>query len=406
MGFRKRGPVLAGLLTAVLLAGVVPAAAGDDAGFTLRLPAPTGPYPVGTTALHLVDGSRTDPWNGAATRELMVTVRYPAGRTAGHRVAPQFTPGAAAAFERIDTGLHAQLPQGKVDWAATETHSYTDAPAAPGRRPVLLYSPGLGDPRTIGTQLAEDLASRGHVVVTVDHPGEASEVEFPGGRVRTIELPTDPAQAPQTIRTAGATRLADTAFVLDELAVLASGRNPDAEQRALPPGLAEALDLDRVGAYGHSAGGSIAAESLYRDRRIDAAADLDGNLNYPPARPGEPAELFGVAEHGTDRPLLLFGSEFGRDEDIERSWSAAVHNRRGWLHRVQLDKAAHHVFTDFSSMAPQLAAAGLMSAADRDALIGPIDPAVSVPAVRDRMASFFGVVFFGVVQDGVVQDGR
>ncbi|MEU4351785.1 hypothetical protein [Streptomyces sp. NPDC023838] len=28
----------------------------------LRLPAPTGPYPVGARALHVVDRSRNDPW--------------------------------------------------------------------------------------------------------------------------------------------------------------------------------------------------------------------------------------------------------------------------------------------------------------------------------------------------------
>lgn len=52
----------------------------------------------------------------------------------------------------------------------------------------VLYSPGAGEPRTWGTTLVQDLASRGYVVVTVDPTYEASEVEFPGGRIVTSVL--------------------------------------------------------------------------------------------------------------------------------------------------------------------------------------------------------------------------
>ena len=45
----------------------------------LTLPAPTGRYPVGTVALHLVDHSRQDPFLSARQpRELMVSLWYPA----------------------------------------------------------------------------------------------------------------------------------------------------------------------------------------------------------------------------------------------------------------------------------------------------------------------------------------
>jgi hypothetical protein len=68
------------------------------------------------------------------------------------------------------------------------------------------------------------------VVVTIDHPGDTSEVEFPGGRPRKIqELPGDPRTDPAIFRTMMDTRVADTRFVLNELEVLAAGGNPDAE---------------------------------------------------------------------------------------------------------------------------------------------------------------------------------
>jgi dienelactone hydrolase len=355
----------------------------------LKLPAPTGPHQIGVTTLHLVDEDRSDPWNGAASRELMTTVFYPARDVRNYPVAPQLSPAAAAVFKDFDTTyIHPELPDSGVDWAATMTHSHTDAPAQAGRRPVLLYSPGGVDPRTIGTGVAEELASRGYVVVTIDHPGETSEVEFPGGRVRMIDLPRDAQTNPQVTRTMLTTRLADTRFVLDQLEVLAAGGNPDAEARALPANLGRALDLRRVGIYGHSAGGATAAEAMYEDRRIDAAVNLEGYLDYMPEEPGQEGELFPIAQYGVDRPLLLVGTDGFRDQRFERSWSAMLAHG-GCTRWRQLDNANHWVFTDYAATAPQLQAAGLMSADDRAKLVGAIEPAQSVPAVRNYIRSFF-----------------
>ncbi|MFF2191345.1 hypothetical protein [Streptomyces sp. NPDC058157] len=79
---------------------------------------------------------------------------------------------------------------------------------------MLVYSPGGGDSRTLGTTLAEDLASHGRVVVLVDHPGDASQVELPTGLRTTVLFgPPDPA----TFRTMVDTRIADLRLVLDRL---------------------------------------------------------------------------------------------------------------------------------------------------------------------------------------------
>ncbi|MFD0383726.1 hypothetical protein ACFQ2B_19405 [Streptomyces stramineus] len=128
-----------------------------------------------------------------------------------------------------------------------------DVPVARGVRslPVVLYSAGLGDPRTWGTHLVADLASRGYVVVTVDHPYDASEVRFPDGRLVESVLPSL-AGKPGTdvgavLRKAVRARVDDTRSVLDALA-------GPALRRGLPHGLAQAMDLRRVGMAGHSAG--------------------------------------------------------------------------------------------------------------------------------------------------------
>ncbi|WP_411144418.1 alpha/beta hydrolase [Streptomyces sp. x-80] len=362
-------------------------------GVTVRLPAPTGPHRIGVTTLHLVDRSRRDPWDsGITVREVMTTVFYPARDVRGHPVAPQLTAGAAEWFARLDVPLHLGLPVSGVDWAATMTHAHTGAPAQAVRRPVVLYTPGGVDPRTLGTGIAEELASHGYVVVTIDHPGETSEVEFPGAtgqreKIRCTVLRGEP--GPETFRTMIDTRIADTRFVLDQLAVLAAGRNPDAEGRALPQDLGRALDLRRVGIYGHSAGGTAAAEAMYEDRRIGAAVNLEGYLDHPPEQPGQDGELFPVARYGVDRPLLLLGTDGFRDARFDRSWSAMLAHPRGHTRRRQLDHATHWVFTDYAVIAPQLQAAGLIPAAARNNLVGTISPAVSVPTVRHHVHTFF-----------------
>ncbi|MEU1628142.1 alpha/beta hydrolase [Streptomyces sp. NPDC020096] len=386
----------AAMAAALLLAGdggVAQARAAADV--IVRLPPPTGPYRIGVTALYLVDRSRRDPWEPEIpVREVMVAVFYPARTVCGYPVAPQMTAGAAKLFKGLDAIVH-HLPMTGVNWAATMTHSHTGAPAQAVRRPVLLYSSGGGDPRTLGTGIAEELAGHGYVVVTVDHPGDAGEVEFPSrttyrDKVRPTVFRGDPRADPKTFRTVIDTRIADMRFVLSQLELLAAGRNPDAEGRALPEHLGRALDLRRVGVYGHSAGGSTAAETMFEDRRIKAAVNLEGYVDYPPDKPGQQGQLFPIAQCGVARPLLLLGTGgFPHREELERSWSAMLGHPRGRTRRRQLDNAAHWVFTDFAVMAPQLQAAGLMTAANRTELIGALAPAKSVPAVRGYVRSFF-----------------
>ncbi|AEW99148.1 alpha/beta hydrolase [Streptantibioticus cattleyicolor] len=389
------------LLKGAALAAAPPALAAAPAraqspatGLVPPLPVPTGPHPVGVTALHLVDHSRPDPWEAIPVREVMVTVHYPARAVDGRPLARVFSPGAARVFGEIDAYVH-HLPASGVDWAAVTGHAHLGAPALGHRRPVLLHSPGGLDPRTIGTSFAEELASHGYVVVTVDHPGDAGEVEFPyptayRGTVRTTVFRGDPRADPALFRTAIDTRLADLRFVLGRLRALAAGADPDAERRPLPEGLGHTIDPARIGVYGHSAGGTVAAETLHHNRDVRAAVNLEGYLDQPGSAPGRPGPLYPVAEHGVDRPLLLVATEgFGHRAELERSWSALLARSPRHVTRRRLDHTAHWIFTDYAAYAPWLRAAGVMAPADRAALVGTADPAVSVPLVRGVLRAFF-----------------
>ncbi len=384
----------------------------------IALPAPGGPQPVGTLALHLVDPARRDPWTGRSSRELMVSVRYPAAAVAGFPAAPQMLPGEAAGFVALNS--LGDVPADRVDWAATRTRAHTGAPAAPGRRPVVLYSPGAGDPRSLGTTLCDDLASRGFVVVMVDHTYDACAVEFPGGRVETSVLPAELAEAvpdpehPDPVRVAAllrkvlGVRVDDLRFVLDALpAALSAPAPPDTAGRAIPgaagraaPDMAgsrsrsaagslhAAADWSRVGAFGQSAGGFAALQATHDDPRLLAAADLDGVAAYV-QDDSDAGFLSTVAAEGLDRPFLLVGSD-GNTRRTVPSWDALWRNSRGPRAGFSLRGAAHGTFTDYEVIVPQLARELGLSAATVAQDIGTVPPRRAVAADRALLAAFFG----------------
>ncbi|MFD8414695.1 alpha/beta hydrolase family protein [Streptomyces sp. NPDC059650] len=350
----SRRTLLKGTLFGSAAALLPTAASASGGGSVLRLPAPTGPYPVGMQTVYLTDPARTDPWVGGV-REVMLTVLYPARSVRGFSRAPQLTPAEAGVFAQYAPGRHPGLPgPGAVDWGAVLTHGYAGAPPLPGRRPVLVYSPGGGDSRTLGTTLAEDLASHGRAVILVDHPGDASQVELPTGMRTTVLIgPPDPA----TFRTMVETRIADLRLVLDRLGDLP---------------LAPVMDSCRIGLYGHSAGGTAAVYAARHDRRVGAVANLEGYLDlYPPPV-------------GFDRPLLLFRTDgFEGAARIESSW-ADLPGRRALL-----TDANHWAFTDYGSLVARLRTAGLVTATTRAALVGTGDPVVTLTEVRRRVETFF-----------------
>ncbi|HEY8982558.1 MAG TPA: hydrolase [Streptomyces sp.] len=346
-------------------------------GIRLTLPAPSGPHPVGTTSLHLVDPSRPDPWKpDRPHRELMISVRYPARTVEGHCPAPQMLPGEAAGFAELNS--LAGVPADRIDWSATRTHAHTAAPMTTGPHPVILYSPGAGDPRTLGTTLCDDLASRGYVVVMIDHTYDGPAVQFPGGRVEKSVLPEeygkaypDEARITELLRKTVAVRVADTRFVLDEL----------------PRRLRGAVDPDRIGAFGHSGGGFTALQTTHDDPRIKAAADLDGVIAYV-QNDSTPGNLSTVAAEGLDRPFLLMGED-GNDLTTVPSWNSLWRHSTGPRRGLTLKGAGHATFTDAEALVPQIARRLGLPHETVVALIGTIAPRRAITLQRDCLAAFF-----------------
>ncbi|MFD3747485.1 alpha/beta hydrolase family protein [Nocardia sp. NPDC058633] len=343
----------------------------------IALPEPSGAEAVGVVDLHMVDTSRRDPYEPAVPRELMVSIWYPAADVAGAPARPWLSPR----LVRIYANSLAQLGASTIDrmtFAPSHGHLGAPAQASGGPRPIVVFSPGKGMPRELSTAHVEDLASHGFVVVTLSHTHESSAVEFPDGRIERSVLPptTDPGELEAQGTAALATRVADTRFVLDKLADITAGSNPDADQRPLPANLDRVLDMSKVGMFGHSLGGATAAQAMHDDRRIAAAADLDGRL------------WGSVVSDGLDRPFMLINRE-GHERDDVPSWKQFWANDNGPTLNFRLNGAHHQSFCDSPLIAAALVAAGLVPAAVAAQMVGTIDPRKSLDVQRDYLRGFF-----------------
>lgn len=373
--------------------GLRPAGEPDFHPVTFRLPVPTARKALGTTALHLVDQSRPDPSMPSGRRELMISIWYPASVVGTAPVAKYMPARTAKEVDESWTGeFGLALPTGSFDFANTATNSRVDPPMQPIRHPVVLFSPGYQYSRFVNTAQVEDLASRGYVVVTMDHTHE-TPTEFPGGRF-IPGVPADQLPDPAFTHKAVETRTADARFVLDQLERIARGQNPDAGGKELPDRLGEGFDLRNVGMFGFSLGGYATANTLLEDRRFAAGIDLDGTLQDDRAK----GPLGEVAKRGLDQPFLLFGSDGSQrtdpDQDgYDRSWAGFWQAQRGWKLNLGLAGAKQKAFTDYQFVFDQLFreiyGEDPIITSVMTALVGSVHPARSVLAQRDYLAAFF-----------------
>lgn len=356
----------AGILAAgvtVAVAGKTPAtprttaAASEPA--SVPLPAPPGPYPVGTRPLQLVDHSRRDTLAPTAqNRTLMIQLWYPAAHANRYPIAP-YMPTEAARYE--DQTL--KLPAGTFE--SVRSYGHLDAPPAPAPSgwPVVLFSPGLGTTRLLYTTLVEDLASRGYLVVAIDHPYDADVVEFPDGHLATMAQITSP-RIPDLVQI----RTQDTSFVLDQLNRLDAG--------SLVPGWSHRLDLTRIGMFGHSLGGASTAAVMFSDQRIAAGANLDGTFYgpYPP--------------QGLDRPFLLMSSAM-HDRTNDPSWAQMWPLLRGWRLDLKLAGSGHRTYSDIAVLASPLHLTKLFPPDQLPYIIGTIDGIRAATIEQTYLTAFF-----------------
>ncbi|QDY75574.1 alpha/beta hydrolase family protein [Streptomyces qinzhouensis] len=343
----RRGPVAALLALAVTLplvqtAVAAPAAesapaAREAAVRQVELPRPTGPHTVGVSTLQLTESGRPDPWvPESGARQSMVTLHYPAAAGTGGGPRQYLTPDEARALvahvgpDRLPAGSEKPLSE-------TRSWARQDARPVKGKFPLVVLSPGFGGPRVSLTHLAEDLASRGYVVASVDHAYESAATTFPGrGMLPCVAcVKTENGEVPYSDVSRG--RAKDVSYLISRL----TGPRSVWKHSA-------AIDARKIGMAGHSIGGASAAHTMATDSRVDAGVNMDGSFFIP------------IPDGGLDgRPFLLLGAGDSRPGTGDGSWDAAWRKLAGWKRWLTVTGSEHDTFSDLPVLSEQLGAPGL-----------------------------------------------
>jgi dienelactone hydrolase len=272
-----------------------------------------GPYAVGQVDLHLDE-------------DHVVAVFYPVERDA---VTADAEPYSYSGEDVLDPAFAAILP-GSLSGRVAPADTWVGLPASDeGPFPLVLHSHGFSGNARFGNQHNAAVASWGYVVAAVDHPERGLRAILDA-----IATGDDDGERPDE-------RLDSDQLVAGLDLVVATSEMADSP-------LSGAVDVERVAAEGHSAGGSASGTAAYDDR-VDVWI---GQAPGPPLPPDVdlPDDGDGVGDllaesPPPDVPSLLIAAEGDTVIPLER-----VRGIYDWLDAPKrlavIARSGHAVFVD------------------------------------------------------------
>jgi len=342
-----------------------------------NIPAPSGPYQVGTRIYELTDQSRKELYSGKdEPRRFQIQIWYPTDVAPTDERAPWMARPdvyAPAISEYLD------LPPFFLDHLAlVKVPAFKESKVAStsGGFPVILFSHGWNGFDAQNTGQALQLASHGFVVVGMQHTYGAVVTAFEDGTIAKNNPSALPSGVPDAEYDIAAQLLGDQwagdmSYALDFLAEQNNESNSP---------FYKALDFSRVGVYGHSTGGGAAIQFCGTDARCKALLGMD-----PFMRPVSNE----IQENGVTQPAFFMFSQKWRDDLNSKNnelFAPFYTASTDTLGVVYIHGTAHYDFTDLpllSPLAPQLG------------LKGPINGKRVVTIVDDYLLSFFDATLNG-----------
>ena len=281
------------------------------------------------------------------------------------------------------------------------------------RCPIIIYSHGFGGTKESGTAQCEELASHGYVVVGISHTYDSFVVQFPDGRIidgkKFMEERKKGKNFLERRKLSAQTTevwVSDVQFVLDQLERMAEDKKSFFYGR---------LDVDNIGMFGQSSGGSVAVQMCRRDSRIKAGVDLDGSvLGAEETNPTGPVDkplmfvLAGETKKMFDRPIMKKDdwkkfnvSSVGEEQMVRARYLEGIENisksSKSDVYTFIFHGAGHTDLTDMaflkyaSSLAKPLIKLGVMKNPGGDVLTPDtaLDGFRTVEIVRSYLLDFF-----------------
>jgi dienelactone hydrolase len=352
-------------LVPLLLASATGLATAQLSEWTAKqpLPRPTGSFSIGTATFRLIDSVVLNNSRRIA-RPAIVQVWYP---SRAQQMAKARYVEDRQLLEAMVREKYQDVPEADIrSWAALQISAFDARPTAPppGRRgwPALVFSHGFGVSRVSYTALAQELASRGYVVLTIDHPYGGFMVA-PDGRV----LQPGGDSLRRRLGSSAAPASVDSALAWDArrwaVEAAAAIRRVAAGRTDTPILSSLVIDTTRVGMLGHSLGGAAALEACRNDPIFRACADMDGAPVGDVERVGvpkpflvllsAPAPSTTVPRDSAERAHRDQFAQMGRERDS--TW-AAIANRNPEVPSfvVKLQGTGHFSFSDAPFLMPSL----------------------------------------------------
>jgi hypothetical protein len=266
----------------------------------------------------LTDVVNKDPYQPGQDRRTMVSLFMPVAKNScSNECQNSYMPPETAgiANEQFIIG-------GKPDAGVFETMSYTvccgsSTPIDASKIPVVVLEPHVDTSRLLYANIARYISANGVAVILIDHPGDASIVQFSASRTLALATVYNNGTVPlsnfspltawnATVQTAVNTRIADIRFALSQLNTVALLRRQFTTFR-----FSSGLNTESYGIVGHGLGGSVATSLGLTDANARFSINLSGTpplINASVANP----------------PLFFFGrQDFRRENDMHwpTTWS-------------------------------------------------------------------------------------
>jgi pimeloyl-ACP methyl ester carboxylesterase len=280
----------------------------------LPLPPSTGPYSVGAATLRFVDTAALSS-HTSLVRPITVRAWYPSVAGTGTSTVPYVSDPALLDSMIANKYLDEPEPEMRAWKDLRLTARLTAKPAVPRIRagwPVVIFSHGFGVSSINYASLIQELASRGYVVLSVDHPNGGfalapdGKLLVPGRDSLRVRRRAD------SLDDSPDSTLAWLTKTWAREGALAVRRVANFAVRAAGGGRLR-LDTTRVAMIGHSIGGAAALQACRDQRMISACVDMDG-------QPFGDVEVLGVG-----KPFLVLLSQPARSTIPPKDSAEARH---------------------------------------------------------------------------------
>ncbi len=333
------------------------------------LPEPTGEYNVGTINFELTDSSRGETFTQDPDdfRRILIQAWYPTDDVTGMVPIPYIeAPAEFSTAVEQSFGFPSIIVS---HFPLVKTHSYRDAPLSDteSEYPVLIFSHGYGGFVFQNTILMEELASHGYIIFSISHTYESASTVFLDGSVAYEATDETLFQLDNSLDIWAE----DSMFLIDQLEILANDN--------IPQEFWTHLDLDTIGAFGHSFGGTTAEELCLIDPRVDVGISFD-SPHY-----GNPLDL-----NMTKPLMMIFGPDYGNPEMDDTVFQRAENTCYGLF----VNGTRHYNFADVVIWTSLLKSFGLL---------GSIDGYRMLNIMNDYVLSFFDQELLGI--DSSLLDG-